>query len=175
MNKHIFALVPTALVALSAGCDRKQEPNAADGSDSGASSNLVESTTTVAMVREVPVDGGPDSDEASVSAVAFSVTTVATRGNPGVVEGIAMARCRREHRCGNVGSGKEHASMDDCRRRVALDWRDDLNRYECPGGIDARELNECMDEIENEDCRNPFDTLERIVACRSSDICLKAR
>ncbi|WP_438031284.1 DUF6184 family natural product biosynthesis lipoprotein [Sorangium sp. So ce233] len=42
---------------------------------------------------------------------------------------------------------------------------------ECPGGIDSNELNECLQEIGNDDCNNPLDTLGRIVACRSSDLC----
>jgi hypothetical protein len=174
MDKCVLALATANLLALSGGCDRKDEHTAAHDGDSGPPPTVVESTT-LTVLGEVLEDGGADGGEAGVSVVGFSVTTVATRGNPGVVEGIAMARCRREHRCGKVGAGKEHASMDDCRRKIALDWRDDLNRYECPGGIDAVELNECVHEIENEDCKNPFDTLERVLACRSSSICLTRR
>jgi hypothetical protein len=34
-----------------------------------------------------------------------------------------------------------------------------------------KELDECLEEIRNEDCGNPFDTLGRLAACRENDIC----
>lgn len=96
---------------------------------------------------------------------------VMTAGHPGVVDGIAHARCAREQRCGNVGQDEKWLTLESCIRRIKADWRDELNAFECPGGIDERELEECMEEIRNEDCASPVDTLGRIVACRSGDIC----
>ncbi|WP_438020407.1 DUF6184 family natural product biosynthesis lipoprotein [Sorangium sp. So ce315] len=87
------------------------------------------------------------------------------------VDSIVQARCDREARCNNVGAGREYASNDACAARVRAEWRDELNVADCPGGVDAKELNECLEEIRNDDCGNPFDTLGRIVACRSSDLC----
>ncbi|WP_438029897.1 DUF6184 family natural product biosynthesis lipoprotein [Sorangium sp. So ce233] len=87
------------------------------------------------------------------------------------VDSIVQARCDREARCNNVGAGREYASSEACATRVRAEWRDDLNFADCPGGVDAKELNECLEEIRNDDCGNPFDTLGRIVACRSSDLC----
>jgi hypothetical protein len=87
------------------------------------------------------------------------------------VDSIVAARCDREARCNNVGQGREYASKDACATRIRAEWRDELNFAECPGGIDSKELNECLQEIRNDDCNNPFDTLGRIVACRSSDLC----
>ncbi|WP_437746711.1 DUF6184 family natural product biosynthesis lipoprotein [Sorangium sp. So ce302] len=87
------------------------------------------------------------------------------------VDSIVAARCDREARCNNVGQGREYASKDACAIRIRAEWRDELNFAECPGGIDSKELNECLQEIRNDDCNNPFDTLGRIVACRSSDLC----
>ncbi|WP_437737514.1 DUF6184 family natural product biosynthesis lipoprotein [Sorangium sp. So ce1335] len=87
------------------------------------------------------------------------------------VDGIVQARCDREARCNNVGSGREYASNEACAARIRAEWREDLNLADCPGGVDAKELNECLEEIRNDDCGNPFDTLGRIAACRSSDLC----
>ena len=98
-------------------------------------------------------------------------------GSPGrdeVAEGIAaelLARCARELRCENIGPDKKYSSMDDCEARVKSDWRDDLNARECPSGIDQAQLNESLDEIRNEDCANPFDTLGRVAACTVGQLC----
>jgi hypothetical protein len=91
------------------------------------------------------------------------------------VESIVRARCDREARCNDVGPDRQYASMDACASKIRADWRDDLTFTECPGGVDARELNDCMQEIRDERCGNPFDTLGRVVACRSSELCRAAR
>jgi hypothetical protein len=51
------------------------------------------------------------------------------------------------------------------------DTRDDLNAKDCPGGIDQKELKECLEETSNSDCKNPFDEAGRLAACRTSDLC----
>lgn len=90
---------------------------------------------------------------------------------PSATQAITQARCAREQRCNNIGPEKEYASDEACRTRIQAEWRDDLNARECPGGVNQGELNECLQEIRDDDCGNPFDTLGRITACRSSDIC----
>jgi hypothetical protein len=86
-------------------------------------------------------------------------------------ESIAKSRCEREQRCDNIGGDKKFSSMDDCLTRVRTDWKDDLNARECPGGVNRPELDECMSEIRNEDCSSPVDTLERVAACTTGQIC----
>jgi Family of unknown function (DUF6184) len=90
------------------------------------------------------------------------------------VDSIVQARCDREARCNNIGTDREYTNRDACLSEVRADWRDDLNFTDCPGGVDSKELNECMEEIRAESCGNPFDTLGRLVACRSSDLCRSA-
>ena len=87
------------------------------------------------------------------------------------VESLTDARCDREQRCNNVGPDKKYSSRADCVMKVNEEWREDLNARQCPGGVVQSEFSECLEEIRNEDCGNPFDSLERIVACRASDIC----
>jgi hypothetical protein len=85
---------------------------------------------------------------------------------------IALARCDREQRCGNIGNGQRYSSRNVCMTSVRDDWKDDLNAYECRAGVKQDELADCVHEIRDEDCRNPLDALQRMAACRSSDICV---
>lgn len=87
------------------------------------------------------------------------------------VKAITEARCVREEKCGNIGPGQDYSSTSACKEKISADWRDELNAYDCPGGVVTKELSECLEEIKNEDCSSPFDTLGRVVACRSSDLC----
>jgi hypothetical protein len=87
------------------------------------------------------------------------------------VDEIALARCARERRCGNVGVEEDYASDADCVTEVKADWRDDLNALDCPGGIDGEALSDCLDEIRDEDCGDPVESLQRIAACNAADIC----
>ena len=86
-------------------------------------------------------------------------------------QSIAEARCARETRCDNVGGDKKFSTLEDCIVRVRTDWEDDLNARECPSGVNQHELDECLSEIRSEECGNPLDSLERIAACTSGQIC----
>lgn len=90
---------------------------------------------------------------------------------PPAVQAITQARCAREQRCNNIGADQKYASQDACLTRVEAEWHDELNTRECPGGVNQGELNECLQEIRNDDCNNPIDTLGRFAACRESDLC----
>ncbi|MDO9022554.1 MAG: DUF6184 family natural product biosynthesis lipoprotein [Deltaproteobacteria bacterium] len=87
------------------------------------------------------------------------------------VDRIAAARCEREQRCEHVGQGRRFDSEGACRSSVRASFADDLNPTECRVGIDQGELRECLEEVRNESCGNPIDTLERVVACRTTDLC----
>ncbi len=88
-----------------------------------------------------------------------------------VAQSLTRARCEAEQRCGKIGSGKNYSSMDACMKQVGSEWQEELNERECPNGIDSKELNECVEEIRGQDCGEAFGALERITACRSSDLC----
>lgn len=57
------------------------------------------------------------------------------------------------------------------RAEIRGDMKNDLNAQDCPGGIDQKDQKECLDEIKNEDGKHPLDTIGRLVACRTSDLC----
>jgi hypothetical protein len=84
---------------------------------------------------------------------------------------IAGARCDREQKCSNIGAGKKYASDEACEDQIRADWANDLNAYDCPGGVVDKELEECLNAIRNEDCNSPFDTLSRVSECTASQIC----
>jgi hypothetical protein len=88
-------------------------------------------------------------------------------------EQIAQARCDRERECDNIGADKSFSSRQDCLVRIQSDWKDDLNARECPGGINQRQLDECVAQVRAESCGNPFDTLARITECTAGQICIE--
>ena len=107
-------------------------------------------------------------------------TTVTGANVPSVSNGSAVgrivgARCARELACNNVGSDRRFASQDVCSQSLRIDMKDDLNASDCPQGVDQKELEGCLAEIKSESCNNPIDKIERLAACRTSDLCLKTR
>lgn len=94
-------------------------------------------------------------------------------GNESAIDRIVAARCAREATCNNVGADKRYGSRDVCAQKIKADMRDDLSAKDCPAGIDQKELNECLESIQKEDCNNPIDAISRLAACRTSDLCLK--
>jgi hypothetical protein len=92
-------------------------------------------------------------------------------GNESAVASITQARCDRESRCDNVGSGRKYESMSACATKTRADWRDDLNARECPQGIVPGPLHSCVKQIKEESCGNPVEKLESVLACRTVDLC----
>ena len=88
-------------------------------------------------------------------------------------EQIAAARCAREQQCGNVGKDETFSSQGDCFQRIQNDWKDDLNARACPGGVNQHELDECLAQVREESCDNPFDSLARIAECTQGQICIE--
>lgn len=144
--KSIHILPVVALIA-TAGCERKQEryePLTID--EKRADRDLTPKGDDLA------VGGGP---------IAFN----------NAIDKLAEARCDRELKCGNVGADKKFADRMACTAAVKKSFADELNAEDCPAGIDSKELNECLHEARNEDCKNPFDKIGRLAACRTSDMC----
>ncbi|RYZ04746.1 MAG: hypothetical protein EOO73_22400 [Myxococcales bacterium] len=105
--------------------------------------------------------------ESSVLAPASRARTAA--------EQIAESRCEREQQCGNIGNDNKYATSQECFTRIQSDWREDLNGRDCPGGINQKELDQCLGQIRAEACENPFDTLARITECTAAQICIEQR
>jgi hypothetical protein len=88
------------------------------------------------------------------------------------LQSVADARCDRALRCNQIGPDQKWATQDSCVASVRQKEREDINLYACPGGIDQKELSECLREIRNADCLSALDALEQMAACRASDLCL---
>jgi hypothetical protein len=118
-------------------------------------------------------DNNKDKDKDKTNTTTITGANVGgTVGNTNAIERIVASRCAREQSCSNVGVDKKYANTPACTAKLRADMKDDLNAKDCPRGIDAKELNECLDEIRKESCNNPIDTINRLAACRTSDLCL---
>ena len=93
-------------------------------------------------------------------------------GTRTAAEQIAESRCEREQQCGNIGQDQTYSSSQDCLARIRNDWKEELNLRECPGGINQKELDECLKQVKDEACSNPFDTLARVTECTAGQICI---
>lgn len=123
--------------------------------------------TTVACDREEPesVLSAPIEDGAQIE-------SASGRGLPSAaLEAIVEARCAREQRCGGLGPGREYVSRDECRRTIRAEWVDELNALVCSRGVEEEGLASCLRAMNQSNCNDILDALERWTACRASDIC----
>lgn len=107
---------------------------------------------------------GPDQGQSAVKGAQAEAIGTA-------VDNLATARCDRELRCNNVGTGRRYDTKDACMSSLRSNQQQDLNLSACPGGVDQKELQECLEEIRKDDCNNPLDNLTRLAACRKTDMC----
>jgi hypothetical protein len=147
MKKPICYLMTTLLVSTAiAACSRDNERAAAN-------------PNTVAANR------ADDDMRADPSAQGASAETRSAAAS------LTQSRCSREQRCENIGAGKKYSSFADCEAEIGNDWREDLNARECSRGVNQAQLDQCLAEVRNEECGNPFDSLGRIAACTQAQIC----
>ncbi len=92
--------------------------------------------------------------------------------NDDAIARIVSARCQRETSCNNVGADKHFMSPAMCASELQPKVANDLKASACPRGVDVKSLDTCMEAIRLESCNNPIDTISRIAACRTSDLCL---
>jgi len=177
-NLLIGALVA---VGLTCGCEKKER--SVDISPARPSEPVTESPTPVhrdetaradqaarnAEVREEKREDNVDTHADKVDETAAAHGTVKPRA---AVMLITASRCSREAVCNNIGAKHKYATMAECKTKLSDEKSDDLNFKDCPRGIDKKELDECLTAIKKEDCNNPLDSLSRLAACRSSDLCL---
>jgi hypothetical protein len=90
----------------------------------------------------------------------------------GAIHDIVGARCNREERCSNIGPDKTYADRDACTSKLEGTTQSDINLSDCKHGVDRPKLHACLDKIHGEDCGNPIDTLSRVAACRTGELCI---
>jgi len=165
MTTMRFCLTATTALAVglaATGCEKRTEP-----------ARDTERPPYQEPVREArPTEVRPTSDKTTERAEpVHPVSGTATAQNESAVSSITQARCDREARCNNVGSGKKYESREDCVTKTRADWRDDLNARECPNGVVSTQLASCVTQIKDESCGNPVEKLESVLACRTVDLC----
>jgi hypothetical protein len=89
------------------------------------------------------------------------------------VNQLTARRCEREFDCNNVGAGKKYEDNAACEREVAHDLQAELRPSKCTYGVRGDKLNDCMQELRNEKCGNPLDTVSRLATCRTGRLCLR--
>lgn len=158
------------LTAVACGCFVACQKNDADRDPETPVEPVVDTDDDVSAA-----ESRRDSDRAASVGDDGEPSTNARDAVPGAqgsaIAAITQARCEREQRCDNIGEDEKYASMSKCTSEIRETWRDELNTRECRGGVVQKELQECLEEVRNEDCNNPFDTLNRVLACREGDIC----
>lgn len=90
-----------------------------------------------------------------------------------VVDRLAEARCDQEQGCKNIGASAKYVSRAVCMDQLRGSIANDLNTYNCPGGLDSAGVDRCMAAIKSEECNHPFDTLTRYDKCRTGALCMK--
>ncbi|MBX3196958.1 MAG: hypothetical protein KF894_02275 [Labilithrix sp.] len=110
-----------------------------------------------------------DQDRAGVT----TLTAASWVANDAAIDRIVASRCAREVACNNIGPDKHLATGEVCAREVRTRIHAELKASECPSGIDGKELDECIDAIRSESCTNPIDSVARVAACRSSELCVR--
>jgi hypothetical protein len=102
-----------------------------------------------------------------------TLTSASFTTRESAVDRIVAARCAREVTCMNLGPDKHFATSDKCVGEVKQRMNAELSDDQCPDGIDAKAVDECLDAIRNESCSNPLATVERLSTCRVGNLCLK--
>lgn len=151
MTRTTKMLLLCAWIALVAACGRQAH--------SSENAQQDDSTTDTPSVPPQPSDVLPPFNP--------SVSPGATDA----IQRISQGLCTRALRCGNVGNRLEYSSLEDCETRTRGDWKEDFVAYQCPDGIVSKQLEACLKALEDVPCRDPLDSLGRIVACRAADIC----
>jgi hypothetical protein len=103
-----------------------------------------------------------------------SLTGASWVSNDNAIDRIVASRCTREMTCTNVGPDKHFTTSDSCVFEVRKRTTDDLKLSQCPDGISGSGLDRCLDAIRGESCSNPLETVGRLIACRTSDMCLRS-
>lgn len=160
---------PVVLLAsagiLVAGCEHPDERNVATASPAPASAPEPVSHPTMSPAPSP----APAQAPRAMGATNVQPGSVAT-----VIERLATARCNREQTCDNVGNGKKYASRQVCMEQLRGGIANDLNPYQCPGGIDGAAVDACISAVGAEECgAHPIEAITRIDKCRNGAMCRK--
>jgi hypothetical protein len=101
----------------------------------------------------------------------LSAASGVTTPNARTVDRITAARCAREEHCNNVAVGRKYETLDACQREMRDSAYEALSPERCPAAIDPAQVNDCLAAIEDEQCGQVIDTIERVAACHPDSLC----
>ena len=120
-----------------------------------------------------PTPAAPPAQAAQAAEPMGVTSTQAPGVDASIVDRLASARCDREQSCDNIGDGRKYASRRICMEQLRGRIGNDLNSYQCPGGIDDAAVTHCVAAIDEEQCgAHPIEALTRIDKCRSGAMCI---
>ncbi|OJY19529.1 MAG: hypothetical protein BGO98_14555 [Myxococcales bacterium 68-20] len=105
---------------------------------------------------------------------AMTTTTTGALSHDDAIMRLATARCDREAACNEIGAGKKYADRDECTREAGQNARGTLRADQC-ATIDQAKLSDCLNDIKNERCNNPLDTLDTVTSCTRSKMCVEPK
>jgi len=131
--------------------------------------------------RDKSSEGSPTDPNTQDRAGVTTLTGASVVSNESAIDRIVAARCAREVTCSNLGPDKRYTNGESCLREVRTKLHDEMKPSDCGRGINARELDECLDAIRNESCTNAIavagatvnETIGRLAQCRGGELCLK--
>ena len=159
LSRAVLPIGVTVLVLVA--CNRRDD-RASETNTTG------ESTTTTTEKSDRP-HVSDRSGVTTTTGAAFGSVSYETATNR-----IVASRCDREVACDNIGAKKRFADRTVCTHELGVKLRADLEPSECPNGVDAKHLDDCLSSIQKESCGNIIDTISRLGACSTSGLCLKA-
>lgn len=108
------------------------------------------------------------------------VRDVSHVANVEAIDQLASLRCARDVRCSGVGgAGRDTrvAHGDNCLHHARRELRATISVTECPAGIDATELDACLDAVRAvraASCSTLTEgAIDRLPACRRGVLCAK--
>ena len=108
-----------------------------------------------------------ESEEPALTPASYYVSTSPAAED--AIEAVTSTRCDRESRCNRVGADLRYASREHCMNVLRRDAAEEL--VNCRQGVDQKDLSECLNAIDREGCSSPLDHLERLVACKTDNLC----
>jgi hypothetical protein len=102
-----------------------------------------------------------------------TTTGVKVMANDVGIARIIEGRCDREDACGRIGEGKKWETRRACREEMELDERSSLRADRCPGGLDGDAVNECVEKVRSQRCRDPIAAITREAVCQKLRLCLR--
>lgn len=84
---------------------------------------------------------------------------------------IALARCQQQQRCGFLGLGGAHPSLEACVAAVMERERARLAAFACDTDAREQQLGLCLTQVRTLDCALPFEAIDDLGHCDPRAVC----